>query len=226
MKYEVKGGSMPVVEFVLEAGESLKAEAGAMTWMSETMKMDTSTNGGIGKALGRMFTGETMFQNVYTAQAPGSLIAFGSRFMGPIMPVEITPDKPIIIQKSAFLVSTPGVQVDVFFQKKLGAGFFGGEGFIMQKVSGQGMVFLEIDGSVREYELAPGEKLLIDTGYLAMMDASVNMDVQTIKGIKNIALGGEGLFNTVVTGPGKIILQTMPLSKFAMSLYTYLPTKS
>ncbi len=226
MRYEIKGEPLPVVEVWLDEGEAVKNESGSMVWMTEGMEMSTNAGGGIGKAFGRMFSGESVFQNVYTAKKPNSMIAFGSSFAGSIVAVEVTPDKPVIAQKSAFLASSTGVEMSIHFQKKLGAGFLGGEGFIMQKFSGSGIVFLEIDGSIVEYELGAGEKMILDNGYLAMMDATVTMDIETVKGLKNIAFGGEGLTNTVVTGPGKIVLQTMPIPTFARSIIPYIPSKS
>ena len=172
-----------------------------------------------------MFSGENAFQNQYTAQGGPGMIAFASSFPGSIRAVEITPEHPVICQKKAFLASTAGVELSVHWQKKLGTGLLGGEGFVMQKLSGQGIAFLEIDGTVMEYNLAPGQQMILDTGYLAMMDASVQMDVQSVKGIKNKMLGGEGFFNTVVTGPGKIILQTMPISGFVGLISGMLPKK-
>lgn len=225
MRYEIKGGNMPVIECYLDAGESMKCDAGAMTWMSENMHMDTN-GGGLGKMLGRMFAGETLMQNTYTAKGGAGMIAFGSSMPGNIIAVEVGPGCDIIIQKSAYLASTMGVELSVHFQKKAGAGFFGGEGFIMERVSGKGMVFLEIDGSVVEHTLAPGERMVIDTGYLAMMDSTCSMDVVAVKGVKNALMGGEGFFNTVVTGPGKIALQTMPCNKLAEALMKFFPTKN
>ena len=222
MNYQIYGEPMPVVICNLEAGESLISESGAMSWMTPNMFMQTS-GGGAGKMFGRMFSGESLFQNVYTAQNGPGMIAFASSFPGSIRAFEITPDRPIICQKKAFLASTTGVELSVHFQKKLGAGLFGGEGFVMQKLSGNGIAFLEIDGSTMEYNLAPGQQLVIDTGYLAMMDATVQLDVQAVKGVKNALMGGEGFFNTVVTGPGRVLLQTMPLSNFASLLATLLP---
>ena len=224
MEYEIQGGSMPVVICQVEAGETLVCEGGAMSWMSTNMKMET-TGGGIGKVFGRMFSGESMFQNHYTAQGGRGTIAFASKFPGEIKALEITPDRPVICQKRAFLASTQGVELSVFFQKKLGAGFFGGEGFIMQKLSGSGTAFIEIDGATVEYSLRAGEQMLIDTGYLAMMDASVTMEIQKVSGVKNALLGGEGLFNTLVTGPGRVVLQTMPISGFASTIAALIPNK-
>ena len=224
MKYQIYGEPMPVVICNVDPGESLICESGAMSWMSPNMQMDT-VGGGAGKVLGRMFSGENAFQNQYTAQGGPGMIAFASSFPGSIRAVEITPEHPVICQKKAFLASTAGVELSVQFQKKLGAGFFGGEGFVMQRLSGNGIAFIEIDGSVMEYNLAPGQQMVLDTGYLAMMDASVQVDVQSVKGLKNKMLGGEGFFNTVVTGPGKITLQTMPLSGFVGAISGLLPQK-
>ncbi len=210
MQYEIKGGNFPVVSCRLQAGETMICESGAMTWMDPCIKMETK-GGGLGKMFGRMVTGENMFQNHYVAEADGE-IAFGTSFPGEIRAVELTGGRTIIAQKSSFLAATEGVQMEVFFQKKLGAGFFGGEGFIMQKIFGEGIVFIEIGGGAEEMTLGPGQQKFIDTGYLVMMDDTCQMDITTVSGIKNALLGGEGLFNTVVTGPGKIILQTLPES--------------
>ncbi len=225
MRYEIKGSPLPVVECTLEAGESIICEGGSMSWMSANMQMETS-GGGIGKMFSKAISGEKLFHNKYTAMGSSGIIAFASSFPGNILAVEIAPGKEIVCQKSAFLAATPGVDVSIFFQKKLGSGFFGGEGFIMQKISGQGIVFLEIDGYVETKELAAGEQIVIDTGYLAMMSATCSMDVQMVKGVKNVFLGGEGLFNTVVTGPGTISLQTMPAYQVANSIRPYIPTRT
>ena len=225
MDYKIIGEPMPVVTCELAAGESMITERGSMVWMTPNMKMETKA-GGLGKALGRMFSGESLFQNIYTAQNGVGMIAFASSFPGAIRAIEVTPDHPIVCQKSAFLAATSGVELSIFFQKKIGAGFFGGEGFIMQKVSGSGIVFLEIDGSAVEYELAAGQQLVVDTGNLAMMDQTCQMDIQTVKGVKNVLFGGEGLFNTVVTGPGKVTLQTMPMSNFVSTIAAQIPSKN
>ncbi|MBR4205739.1 MAG: TIGR00266 family protein [Clostridia bacterium] len=216
MRYEIKGDTLPVVICSLENGESMISESGAMSWMTPNMQMET-VGGGAKKVVGRMFSGESMFQNRYTAQGAG-MIAFASSFPGSIRAVQISPGHEIVVQKSGFLASEPTVELSVFFQKKASAGFFGGEGFIMQKLSGYGTAFVEIDGSAIEYDLGPGEQLVVDTGYAAMMDATCSMTVQTVKGVKNILFGGEGLFNTVITGPGHVVLQTMPMSNFASAV--------
>ena len=226
MKYNIEGEPLPVVICELDANETMITEKGAMSWMTPNMKMETSSNGGVGKMLGRAFSGESMFQNRYTAQGGPGMIAFASSFPGSIRAFEVAPGQEIIAQKSAFLASTAGVELSVHFQKKVGAGFVGGEGFIMQKLSGQGVVFLEFDGYIKEYELQPGQSMILDTGYLAAMTGTCQMDVQTVPGLKNALFGGEGLFNTVITGPGHIWVQTMPISQMASSLIPYLPLNS
>ena len=225
MKYNIQGEPMPVVICHLEAGESMITERGSMVWMSANMRMETKA-GGLGKALGRMFGGESLFQNTYTAEGGPGMIAFASSFPGAIRAVEITPNMPVIAQKSAFLAATPGVDLSIHFQKKVGAGFFGGEGFIMQKLSGHGMAFLEIDGSTVEYDLERGQSMIVDTGYLAAMDDTCTMEIVSVPGVKNKLFGGEGLFNTVVHGPGHIILQSMPISAVASCLSPFFPSGS
>jgi len=225
MKYEIQGNNLPVVVCTLADGETMVAESGAMSWMSPNMEMSTTSGGGVGKVLGRLFAGEHMFQNLYTAYGNG-MIAFSSSFPGSIRAIEITPDNPVVVQKSAFLAAEQGVELSVFFQKKLGAGFFGGEGFIMEKLSGQGTAFVEFDGSAIEYTLAPNQQIVVSTGHIAMMEASCSMDIRQIKGAKNILLGGEGLFNTVITGPGRVVLQTMPMSKFASQIGPHLAAQA
>lgn len=226
MRYQIQGETLPVVICHLEGGEQMITEGGAMSWMFPNMKMETTSNGGIGKALGRAFSGERMFQNIYTAQGGPGMIAFASSFPGSIRPFEIGPGQEMIFQKSAFLASEAGVQLSVHFRKKIASGLFGGEGFIMQKVSGQGIMFAEFDGHVIEYELQPGQQIIVDTGHLAAMTASCSMDVQSVPGVKNMLFGGEGIFNTVITGPGHVWLQTMPISNVAGVLRPYIPTSS
>ena len=221
MTYEIQGTPMPVVICHLERGESMITERGSMVWMSPNMQMETGA-GSLGKAFGRMFSGDSIFQNTYTANGGPGLIAFASSFPGEIRALQIDPAHPVIVQKRGFLASEHGVELSVFFQKKLGAGLFGGEGFIMQRLSGSGMAFIELDGSVVEYQLQRGQSLVIDSGNLAMMDASCSMDIQMVKGVKNVLFGGEGLFHTVVTGPGRVVLQTMPTSSMAASLAPFL----
>ena len=226
MQYEIKGAPFPAVICTLNDGEQMITEGGVMSWMSPNMVMETTTNGGLGKAIGRMFSGDKMFQNRYTCRGGNGLIAFTSCCPGEIRAIEIHPGQEIICQKSAFLASTPGVNMSVYFKKSLSGGLFGGEGFIMQKFDGEGIVFVELDGSVVEYNLAQGQQLVLDTGHLAMMDATCKMDVQTVSGVKNVLFGGEGLFNTIITGPGKVLVQTLPVNKFAIELYKYMPKSS
>lgn len=184
MRYEIKGDTLPVVVCYLEGGEQMITERGSMSWMSPNMKMETTTNGGIGKAFGRMFSGEAMFQNRYTAMGGNGMIAFASSFPGQILARQIVPGQELIVQKTGFLASEAGVSLSVYFQKKLGAGIFGGEGFIMQRLSGSGMAFLEFDGHVVQYDLQPGQQIVVDTGYLAAMEGSCSMEVQTVPGLK------------------------------------------
>ena len=215
MRYTIEGGNLPVAICTLSDGEQMLTEKGAMSWMTPNMEMKTSMEGGLGKAFGRAFSGESMFMNTYTCRGGEGMIAFASSFPGRILAVTIAPGAEIVVQKTAFLAAEAGVQLSIHFSRKASAGFFGGEGFIMQRLSGQGMAFLELDGHVVEYDLAPGQSLMIDSGHLAAMTASVQLTVETVKGVKNVVFGGEGLFNTRLTGPGHIWLQTMPFSKLA-----------
>ena len=217
MKCEIKGGNFPVAVCDMAQGDAVKCEAGAMAWMNGGIKMETNTGGGLGKMIGRAFAGESVFMNRYVAESAG-MLAIGAHAPGDIKKVTITPDHPIVVQKGSFLAMDEGVDLSIFFQKKIGSGLFGGEGFIMNKISGNGDVLLEIDGGIVEYDLAAGEKMTIDTGYLVMCDATCSIDVVMIKGVGNILFGGEGLFNTVVTGPGKIMIQTQPLVQFVSSI--------
>ena len=186
MNYKIVGEPLPAVICDLDSGEALITESGAMSWMTPNMKMETTSNGGIGKALGRMFSGDTLFQNRYTAQGGPGQIAFASCFPGSIKVFDIAPGKEMIVQKSAFLASEASVNLSIFFQKKIGAGFFGGEGFIMQKLSGHGTVFVEIDGYAVEYNLAAGQSMVVDTGYLAAMDSTCSMEIVSVPGVKNM----------------------------------------
>ncbi len=218
MQYNIVGDTLPVVICTLAPNESMITENGGMCWMTPNMKMETTTNGGIGKAFGRAFTGESMFQNIYTAQGGSGMIAFASSLPGCIRAFNISPGHDMVVQKRGFLASERSVTLSVFLQKKFGAGFFGGEGFIMQRLSGYGVAFVEFDGFVVEYELQKGQQLVVDTGYIAAMDATCQMSIQQVSGLKNALLGGEGFFNTVVTGPGKVYLQTMPINKLSAAI--------
>ena len=225
MQYRIVGDSLPAVICQLQPGETMITESGSMAWMTPNMKMETSA-GGLGKAFGRLFSGESIFLNRYTAMGGIGEICFASSFPGSIKAFDIAPGREMIVQKKGFLAAQAGVELSVHFQKRLGSGFFGGEGFIMQRLSGNGTAFIEIDGHAEEYHLAAGQSMIVDTGYLAAMEATCTMEVVTVPGIKNVLFGGEGLFNTVVRGPGRIILQTMPILKVAEVLRPYFPSKN
>ena len=225
MQYEIRGGNFPVVICQLQSGERMITEKGSMTWMTPNMQMETK-GGGVGKMFSKAFSGESMFQNIYTAQGGPGMITFGSSFPGKIVPITLERGQEWILQKSAFLASEETVNLDIFFNKKFGAGLFGGEGFIMQRLSGSGIAFAEIDGELIEYELKAGQQMIIDTGYVAGFQDTVSIDIQQVKGMKNKLLGGEGFFNTVLTGPGRIWLQTMPIPGVAGAIQPYIVTAS
>ena len=224
MRYEITGGAFPVVICHLEDRERMITERGSMVWMSPNMQMETS-GGGLGKMFSRAFSGESIFQNTYTARGQG-MIAFGSSFPGKIIALNIGPGREMVLQKNAFLASESSVDLSIHFSRKLGAGFFGGEGFIMQRLSGSGVAFAEIDGELVEYDLAPGQQIVVDTGNVAGFEPSVTMDIQQVPGLKNMFLGGEGVFNTLLTGPGKVWLQTMPISNVAMAIRPFIPNSA
>lgn len=219
MEAKVVGDMLPAVVCKLAKGESVITENGGMSWMDDGIQMKTTTNGGIMKGIGRAFAGESIFMNLYTADKDGAEIAFSSSFPGQILEFDLKEGETIIAQKRAFLCSEKTVDIKMQFRKKLGAGFFGGEGFIMQKITGPGKVYLEIDGNVIKRELAEGEKIKVDNGYVAAMTQDVKLDIETVKGVKNVLFGGEGLFVTSLKGPGTVYLQTMPVSKLASLLY-------
>ena len=225
MKYKIEGQNFPVLICTLDNGEAMITQSGGMAWMSPSIDMKTEGGGGIGGAFSRMLSGESIFRNVYTSNKNDSMIAFSASAPGQIVPVEITQNRPLIVQKRSFLASTTGVTTKVYFNKKIRTGFFGGEGFIMQEISGNGIVFIEIFGSAIEYNLKNNESLLVDTGSLAFMDSTCTMDIQIVKGIKNILFGGEGLFLTNIKGPGKVALQTMQISELANLIIPFLPEK-
>ena len=223
MEYTIEGGSFPIVICKLQKGESMKDDSGAMAFMSSQMKMETSTGGGFLKGLGRALSGDSMFVNTFTAEDDNQEVGFSSCTPGKIIPVELDGSTAIIGQKSSFLAAEESVEINMHFRKKLGSGIFGGEGFILQKFTGKGMVFLEIDGEVIERDLQPGEKLLVDSGHVAALDESVDFDIERVKGAKNMIFGGEGLFLATLTGPGKVWIQTMPISKLAEALIPFIP---
>ena len=226
MKYQVIGDTMPAVEVTFDqAGESMYTQSGGMAWMSEGVAMDSNMRGGLGKSLGRMFSGESIFMATYRAERPGASIAFASTVAGEVLPVDIGASGGLIAQKGAFLCAENTVELSVAFTKKLSAGFFGGEGFILQDIHGSGMVFLEIDGNKVEKVLAPGEVLKVDTGNVVAFEKTVSYEIETVKGLKNIFFGGEGLFLTKLTGPGRVILQTQNFNEFAGRIISMIPSK-
>ena len=224
MQYSIEGGSLPAVIISLNAGEKLISEVGGRTWSKGDVTTETTSNGGAGKALGRMLTGESLFMSTYTANGPAE-VAFTSSFPGRIVARELGPGESVIAQKSAFLCASYGTELSMYVNKGVGKGLFGGEGFLMQKITGPGIAFFEIDGYCKEYELAPGERIVCDTGVMALMDETVSMEIQTVKGLKNKMLGGEGLFDTVLIGPGKVCLQTMTVANLAKLIIPFIPKK-
>lgn len=225
MKYEIKGKVVPVVEVTLNSGETMYTQSGGMAWQSEGIEMSTSTQGGIMKGLGRMFTGESFFMANYTARKDGAMIAFNATVPGSILAVDCSQNS-YIIQKRAFLAAENSVELKTAFTKKFTAGLFGGEGFILQEMRGSGTAFLEIDGDAIEYNLAPGEVIKVDTGNVAAFESTVKYDIETVSGMKNIFFGGEGLFLTKLTGPGKVYLQTLSVAELAGLISSYIPSKS
>ncbi len=221
MKYAITNQPFTVLSLQMEKGEAIRCQSGAMAWMSPGIQMETKT-GGLGGMFKKALAGESLAYNRYTALSAGEL-TLAKHSPGDILAFEIGSGRGLIAQKTSFLASAEGVHMDIYLQKKMSAGFFGGEGFIMQKYTGSGLLFLEIDGSVQTRELAAGESLVVDTGYVACMEDTCSMEIQMIKGFTNVVMGGEGLMNTVVTGPGKVWLQTMPVSALAAGLYAHMP---
>lgn len=225
MDYRILGETLPVVEIRLKTGEAMYTQSGGMAWMSEGLTLDSNIKGGLMKGIGRMFTGESLFMATYTAVRPDCIIAFASTVPGKILPVDMSRTS-LICQKGAFLCAQPTVEVSTVFTKKLSAGFFGGEGFILQQLKGSGMAFLEVDGDVVEKTLAPGEVMKVDTGNVFAFEPTVSYEIETIKGVKNMLFGGEGLFLTRLTGPGKIYMQTMNIAEFTGRIAQGLPTSN
>lgn len=226
MQYKLIGSTMPAVEVVFDApGESMYTQSGGMAWMSEGISMDSNMRGGLGKSIGRMFSGESLFMATYKAERAGSMVAFASTVPGEVLPIDVGMSGGLICQKGAFLCAEESVNLSVAFTKKVSAGLFGGEGFILQDIGGRGMVFLEIDGDKVEKNLAPGEVIKVDTGNVVAFEKTVNYEIETVKGLKNIFLGGEGLFLTKLTGPGRVILQTQNFNEFAGRIAGLIPTR-
>ncbi|MGL5541577.1 MAG: TIGR00266 family protein [Erysipelotrichaceae bacterium] len=224
MEYQIKGNNVPVVEIKLNQGEKMISQSGGLAWMNDAIKMDTNMRGGFGKSLARMFGGESLFMSTFTATRNDAMVTFASGFVGNILPLQIT--RPIIAQKTAFLCGQDQVNLDVVFTKKFTSGLFGGEGFILQRLSGSGMAFLEIDGDIIELELSSHDRLRVDTGHIAAFEDSVQYNIEVVGGMKNMLFGGEGLFLATLSGPGKVYLQTMNVADLANKLIPYIPRPS
>lgn len=225
MRYEIIGKTVPVVEVTLNRGESMYSQRGGMSWQTEGVNMTTNARGGVMKSLGRMFTGESIFMNTYTAGVDGAKVAFATTVPGDIVPINVGENNGFTIQKNAFLCAEPGVDIQVAFTKRFTAGLFGGEGFILQKATGNGMLFLEVDGDPIERVLAPGEVLKVDTGNVVGFESTISYEIETIKGLGNIFLGGEGLFLTKLVGPGRVIIQSQNFGDFAGRILGLMPKK-
>ena len=225
MQYKKSGTVMESVDIHLKQGESIYSESGGMAWMRGTFDMDTSTRGGLGAGLGRMLAGESLFLTTYTCKSQDGLITFTPEFPGKVIDLNLTAGQSLICQKDAFMCAEESVKIEMHFRKRLGAGLFGGEGFILQKITGPGIAFLEIPGEVRVVDLGAGEIMKVDPGHIAIFEPTVDYDISAVKGLKNILFAGEGLFLATLKGPGKVWLQTLPLSNLAMKLSRYMPTK-
>ncbi len=226
MRYEIKGTVLPMLEIHLEQGEAIYTESGGMAWMSEGIRMETSGRGGLGKMLGRALAGESLFLTTYTCEAAQATIVFTPEAPGHILPVPLQAGHSIIAQKDAFMCAEDSVELEMHFRKRLGAGLFGGEGFILQKLTGPGTAFVEIAGEVHQYQLQAGQKIKVDPGHIAMYEPTVDYDVEMVRGVSNVLFGGEGLFLATLRGPGRVWLQTMPISNLAGAIRPYIPTKS
>lgn len=223
MRYEIIGKTVPAVEFTLNRGESIYSQRGGMTWQTDGINMKTNARGGVMKSLGRMFTGESIFMNTYTANVDGAKVAFATTVPGDIVSVNVGENNGFTVQKSSFLCAEPGVDMSIAFTKKFSAGLFGGEGFVLQKAKGNGMLFLEVDGDPVERILAPGEVLKVDTGNVVGFESTVSYEIETVKGLGNIFLGGEGLFLTKLVGPGRVIIQSQNFGDFAGKILEMMP---
>lgn len=222
MKFSIGGTVMQSVTVELSDGEGVFAESGSMAWMSDNIDMKSEMRGGVGGAIGRMFTGESLFIVNFTSSGSG-LVTFASDFPGKIFPIKLKGGETMIAQKDAFLFAEQSVTLKTHFRKKLGAGLFGGEGFIMQQLSGPGTAFVALDGEITEMELKAGQRLKVDTGCVGMFEPTVKFDIEMVKGIKNMLFGGEGMFLATLEGPGKVWLQSMPVSNLAAAVAAYIP---
>ena len=225
MKYEILGKTVPAVEVTLEQGESMYTQSGGMAWQTEGIKMATNARGGVMQSLGRMFTGESIFMSSFTAEKEGAKVAFATTVPGEIMPINVGEAQGLMIQKGAFLCAEQGVDLKIALTKRFSAGLFGGEGFILQRASGNGTLFLEIDGDPIIRDLQEGEVLKVDTGNVVAFEDSVKYEIETVKGLGNIFLGGEGLFITKLVGPGRVIIQSQNFGDFAGRVISMMPSK-
>ncbi len=226
MEYKLFGTVMQSLDVYLSRGESVYTESGGMAWMGGDIKMDTNTKGGFMAGLGRKLAGESFFMTTYTCQSGSGFVTFTPEAPGKVIPLELSTGQSMICQRDAFMCAESGVQMEMHFRQKLGSGLFGGEGFILQKLTGPGKAFLEIPGEVRSYTLKDGQVLQIDPGHIAAFDPSVSYDISRVKGLTNVLFSGEGLFLATLRGPGRVWLQTMPLSNLALKLARYMPTRS
>jgi len=223
LQYNISGTTLQVVTIQLEPGHKVYSESGGMSWMSGNVEMETHTGGGLGRMFKRALSGESLFITDFYVQNDSGVVAFASEFPGKIVPLELAEGQSMIVQKDAFMCAEKSVDIDMHFRKKLGTGFLGGEGFILQKITGPGLAFVELDGEIVEYDLQPGQLLKVDTGHVAMFEPAVDFDITMLKGFRNILFGGEGLFLATLRGPGKVYLQTMPMMKLARKILQYLP---
>jgi uncharacterized protein (TIGR00266 family) len=226
MEHYINGTVMQTLDIRLQAGEKIFTESGGMAWMTGDVEMSTDTRGGLLKGLGRSLAGESLFMTTYACRSSQAMIVFTPESPGRIMAFNLAAGQSLICQKDCFMCAQDTVTLEMFFRKRLGAGLFGGEGFILQRVTGPGWVFMEIAGEITEYTLAAGQVMQVDPGHIALYEPSVDYDIQRVKGVKNILFGGEGLFLASLRGPGKIWLQSMPLANLASKLARYLPSKN
>lgn len=227
MKYEVIGKTVPAVEMTLKKGESVYTQRGGMSYQTSGIKMSTNARGGVLKSLGRMFTGESIFMSNYEAEEDDAVVAFSTTVPGEVLPIKLSEHpEGFILQKGAFLCAEQDVDLSIALTKKFTAGLFGGEGFILQRATGNGMLFLEVDGDPIVKELKEGEVLKVDTGNVVAFDSSVKYEIETVKGLGNILLGGEGLFLTKLVGPGKVVIQSQNFVDFAGKIISLIPPKN
>ncbi len=223
MQYRIEGTTLPVVTITLDPGQRIYSSSGGMSWMTEGVEMETNTGGGLGKMFKRALSGESLFVVDYYVERGEGEIAFSAEFPGKILDLDLANGQSVIVQKDSFMCAEKSVELDLHFRKRLGAGLFGGEGFMLQRLTGPGRAFVNFDGDIVVKELRPGELLRVDTGHVAMFEPTVDFDVEIVRGFKNILLGGEGLFLATLRGPGKAYLQTMPMDKLAQKIAQYMP---